>query len=76
MSARVQPDCVGFDAFGRVISGTLKIGDQVKVLGEGYTLDDDEDMTVKTVTDIWLYQGRYACLCMCWACTDVIFVHA
>eukprot|EP00802_Teleaulax_amphioxeia_P003246 Tamp_03249.p1 GENE.Tamp_03249~~Tamp_03249.p1 ORF type:complete len:989 (-),score=348.22 Tamp_03249:779-3745(-) len=54
-----QPDCVGFDAFGRVISGTLKIGDEVKVLGEGYTLDDDEDMTVKTVTDIWLYQGRY-----------------
>ena len=37
----------------------LSVGDQVKVLGEGYTLDDDEDMTVKTVTDIWLYQGRY-----------------
>jgi U5 small nuclear ribonucleoprotein component len=54
-----QPDCSAFDAFGRVISGTLKIGDEVKVLGEGYTLDDDEDMTVKTVTDIWLYQGRY-----------------
>jgi U5 small nuclear ribonucleoprotein component len=54
-----QPDCVGFDAFGRVVSGTLSVGDSVKVLGEGYTLDDDEDMTVKTVTDIWLYQGRY-----------------
>ena len=26
------------------------------MLGEGYTLDDDEDMTVKTVTDLWLYQ--------------------
>ena len=54
-----QPDCVGFDAFGRVMCGTLSIGDQVKVLGEGYSLDDDEDMAVKTVTDIWLYQGRY-----------------
>lgn len=54
-----QSDCVGFDAFGRVMSGTLSVGDQVKVLGEGYTLDDDEDMTVKTVTDIWIYQGRY-----------------
>lgn len=44
-----KPDCVSFDAFGRVVSGTIKVGDQVSVLGEGYTLDDDEDMTVKTV---------------------------
>jgi U5 small nuclear ribonucleoprotein component len=52
-----KPDCASFDAFGRVISGTIKIGDTVSVLGEGYTLEDDEDMTVKTVTDIW-------CVCM------------
>ena len=50
---------MGFDAFGRIISGTLTVGQQVKVLGEGYTLEDDEDMTIKTVSNIWLYQGRY-----------------
>jgi len=54
-----QPDCVGFDSFGRILSGTIKVGDRVKVLGEGYSLDDDEDMTVQTVTDLWIYQGRY-----------------
>ena len=54
-----KPDCASFDAFGRVVSGTIKVGDQVSVLGEGYTLDDDEDMTVKTVSDIWFYEGRY-----------------
>jgi len=27
--------------------------EHTQVLGEGYTLDDDEDMTLKTVTDIW-----------------------
>ena len=48
-----KPDCASFDAFGRVVSGTIKVGDTVSVLGEGYTLEDDEDMTVKTVTDIW-----------------------
>jgi len=54
-----KPDCASFDAFGRIVSGTVKVGDTVSVLGEGYSLDDDEDMTVKTVTDLWLYEGRY-----------------
>jgi len=31
---------------------------RLQVLGEGYSLDDDEDMTVQTVTDLWIYQGR------------------
>ena len=29
-----QPDCESFDAFGRVLSGTLKVGQEIKVLGE------------------------------------------
>ena len=29
-----KPDCESFDAFGRVFSGTLKVGDSVKVRGE------------------------------------------
>jgi len=35
-----------FYAFGRVISGTLKQGQDVKVLGEGFTLEEEEDMVI------------------------------
>ena len=44
------PDCENFDAFGRVLSGTLKVGDEVKVLGESYSLDDQEDSATKRVS--------------------------
>lgn len=54
-----KPSCLSFDAFGRVISGTISKKNQVKVLGEGYTLDDEEDMTVKSVTGLFIHQGRY-----------------
>jgi len=30
---------------------------QVRVLGEGYSLDDEEDMVVKEITKIWIYNG-------------------
>ena len=50
----------GFYAFGRVISGTLKVGDEVKILGEGYTLEEEEDMVIKSVTKLWFMEaGRY-----------------
>ncbi|KAJ3679071.1 hypothetical protein LUZ60_017082 [Juncus effusus] len=54
-----KPDCTVFDAFGRVYSGTIKTGQTVKVLGENYSPDDEEDMTVKEVTKLWVYQARY-----------------
>jgi len=54
-----RPDCSAFDSFGRVFSGTVSVGDKVRVLREGYSLDDDEDMSVKEITDIWIFQGRY-----------------
>ena len=54
-----QPDCESFDAFGRVLSGTLKVGQEVKVLGETYSLEDQEDSAVKTITKLWLHQSRY-----------------
>ena len=38
-----QADCESFDAFGRVLSGTLKVGQEIKVLGETYSLEDQED---------------------------------
>lgn len=54
-----RPDCSAFDSFGRVLSGVVRCGDRVRVLREGYSLDDVEDMSIKTVEKIWIYQARY-----------------
>lgn len=54
-----KPDCTTFDAFGRVISGTVRPGERVRVLGEGFTPEDEEDSAVAEVTNVWLYQARY-----------------
>merc|ERR1719382_1287482 len=54
-----RPDCNAFDVFGRVMSGTLFRGDRVKILGESFSLDDDEDMTIREVGNLWIYEGRY-----------------
>ncbi|KAL3653011.1 hypothetical protein CASFOL_002692 [Castilleja foliolosa] len=54
-----KADCSVFDAFGRVYSGEIMTGQTVRVLGEGYSPDDEEDMTVKEVTKLWVYQARY-----------------
>ncbi|CAH9057160.1 unnamed protein product [Cuscuta europaea] len=54
-----KADCSVFDAFGRVYSGELMTGQTLRVLGEGYSPDDEEDMTIKEVTKIWVYQARY-----------------
>lgn len=52
-------DASSFQAFGRVLSGTAKTGDKVRVLGEGYSLDDDEDMEVASISDTWIAESRY-----------------
>jgi U5 small nuclear ribonucleoprotein component len=54
-----KADCSVFDSFGRVLSGTIYTGQSVRVLGEGYSPDDEEDMAVKEVTKLWVYQARY-----------------
>ncbi|KAH3767175.1 110 kDa U5 small nuclear ribonucleoprotein component CLO [Pelomyxa schiedti] len=54
-----KPDCSGFDAFGRVMSGTVRVGDHVRVLGEAYTPTDEEDMAEEDVTKLWILQSRY-----------------
>eukprot|EP00741_Cyanophora_paradoxa_P015747 tig00020904_g15202.t1 len=54
-----KPDCSTFDALARVYSGTIRVGDTVNVLGEGYTLEDEEDMSVKDVSKLWIHQSRY-----------------
>eukprot|EP00484_Ammonia_sp_Unknown_P021901 CAMPEP_0197032570 /NCGR_PEP_ID=MMETSP1384-20130603/11221_1 /TAXON_ID=29189 /ORGANISM="Ammonia sp." /LENGTH=1087 /DNA_ID=CAMNT_0042462255 /DNA_START=27 /DNA_END=3290 /DNA_ORIENTATION=- len=49
-----------FDAFGRVFCGTVRVGDEIKILREGYSPDDNkEDMSVMKIENIWIYQGRY-----------------
>ncbi|KAI9880134.1 MAG: hypothetical protein M1830_005163 [Pleopsidium flavum] len=52
-------DASGFYSFGRVMSGTARAGQQVRVLGESYSLDDEEDMTMATISDTWIANSRY-----------------
>ncbi|KAL9099063.1 MAG: hypothetical protein Q9163_005382 [Psora crenata] len=52
-------DASGFFSFGRVMSGIAKAGQQVRVLGEGYTIDDEEDMAISTIEDTWIAESRY-----------------
>lgn len=51
-------DAQEFRAFGRVMSGTIKQGQVVKVLGEGYSPEDEEDMTMQTIDNIWVNESR------------------
>jgi len=50
-----KANCLQFDCFGKVFSGTIKKGMNVKVLGENYSLEDEEDMAVKTIKNLWVY---------------------
>ena len=52
-------DAQRFDALCRVMAGTLHVGDAVRVLGEAFTPDDDEDSAPATVSDLWVMQARY-----------------
>ena len=52
-------DASAFNAFGRVLSGTAKPGQSVRVLGEGYSIDDEEDMAMATISDVWIAETRY-----------------
>jgi U5 small nuclear ribonucleoprotein component len=51
-------DAQSFRAFGRILSGTLRKGQELKVLGEGYSPEDEEDMMMATVEDIWISEAR------------------
>ncbi|KAK1068633.1 hypothetical protein LTR74_005504 [Friedmanniomyces endolithicus] len=52
-------DAQGFHSFGRVMSGTARPGEKVRVLGENYSLDDEEDMVRATLSDVWIAESRY-----------------
>jgi len=45
-------DC--FYAYGRVISGTLHQGKEVKVMGENFNLEEEEDMVVARASKLWI----------------------
>lgn len=53
-------DASDFDAFGRIMSGTAYPDTQVQVLGEAYTLDDPEDATKATISDVRIACSRYS----------------
>ncbi|KAI6241792.1 Tr-type G domain-containing protein [Aphelenchoides fujianensis] len=52
-------DATAFHVFGRVLSGTLHVGDEVKILGENYSIQDEEDCRVMPVGRLWISVARY-----------------
>ena len=52
-------DAQRFHAYGRVLSGTLLAHSLVKVLGENYSLDDEEDSRILRCGRLWITQARY-----------------
>ncbi|KAL2271245.1 hypothetical protein VTJ83DRAFT_616 [Remersonia thermophila] len=52
-------DAKSFNSFGRVMSGIARPGAEVRVLGEGYSLDDEEDMALARITDVFIAETRY-----------------
>lgn len=52
-------DATEFRAFGRVLSGTASVGQPVKVLGEEYSADDEEDMALTHIGGVWINETRY-----------------
>jgi len=51
-------DAQSFRAFGRVMSGSIRRGQAVKVLGEGYSLEDEEDMVNAVVEEVLIDESR------------------
>ena len=52
-------DAQEFRAFGRVMCGTARPGTRVKVLGESFSQDDEEDMVVATIDATHINETRY-----------------
>ncbi|CAL1526130.1 unnamed protein product [Lymnaea stagnalis] len=52
-------DGTSFHVFGRVMSGTLYANQEVRILGENYTLQDEEDSRLGQVGRLWIAEARY-----------------
>ena len=48
-----------FYVLGRILSGTIKKNDRLRIMGENYVSGDEEDLFVRNVTKLYLLQGRY-----------------
>lgn len=53
------PDATSFHVFGRVMSGTLHANQEVRILGENYSLQDEEDSRFGTIGRLWIAEARY-----------------
>lgn len=60
-SSKMYPtdDCTFFQVLARVMSGTLHAGQDIRLLGENYSLTDEEDSRILTVGRLWIYEARY-----------------
>ncbi|KAJ8612534.1 hypothetical protein CTAYLR_003701 [Chrysophaeum taylorii] len=54
------PDATSFASLGRVYSGTARVGSEVRVLGEAYSADDQEDSRRCVIMGISVPHGRHA----------------
>ncbi|KAM7222564.1 P-loop containing nucleoside triphosphate hydrolase protein [Rhypophila decipiens] len=54
-----SPDAKSFYSFGRVMSGIARPGMDVRVLGEGYSIDDEEDMAMARISGVHIAETRY-----------------
>jgi U5 small nuclear ribonucleoprotein component len=52
-------DAKSFYSLARVMSGVARPGTEVRVLGEGYSIDDEEDMVLARVSDVLIAETRY-----------------
>lgn len=52
-------DAKSFYSFGRVMSGIARPGSDIRVLGEGYSIDDEEDMAMARISDVFIAETRY-----------------
>merc|ERR1712013_147020 len=48
-----------FIAFGRVFSGTIKTGQEIRILGPDFTMGKKKDLDIKKVQRTLLMMGRY-----------------
>lgn len=51
-------DATCFHVLGRVMSGTLQANQDVRILGENYSLQDEEDSRIMTIGRLWVYEAR------------------
>ena len=51
-------DGTSFHVFGRVMNGTLHANQEVRILGENYTLQDEEDSRFGQVGRLWISEAR------------------